>query len=305
MDLKIKLGLNKGIQTGTTQIAKKGVSAFSISGVVYDADGTTPVSGATIALGALSTTSAANGTYTISNVPANTSGSMTCTLAGYSWSAITIAAMSGNLTTQNFVNVWYAASGVLASCVAAYQPKGAVGYAASKVNLANPGTYDCVNGLAFPTWLASTGWTFDKTLTQYLDTGITGITKNYTIIVQFSNGFTPNNGRLFGADENVVLHVYPALGGHYYRLFGDSGAITGDVTNGNLCVTNGNAYLNGTSDATFTSGAGSTVNSLYIGASNSLSVSPFSGNILAFAIYSTSLNGTQVAALAAAMAALP
>lgn len=81
---------------------------YSISGAVYDADGSTPVPDATVALGALSAVSAANGTYTISNVPAGASGSMTCTKSGYVWTAKTISAMSGNLTNQNYTNKEYA-----------------------------------------------------------------------------------------------------------------------------------------------------------------------------------------------------
>ena len=35
---------------------------------------------------------------------------------------------------------WWDLNGTITSCIAAYQPKGAASYAASKVNLANPGT---------------------------------------------------------------------------------------------------------------------------------------------------------------------
>ncbi len=42
---------------------------------------------------------------------------------------------------------WWLAGGIPAeNCIAAYQPKGAASYAASKVNLANPGTYDAYEG---------------------------------------------------------------------------------------------------------------------------------------------------------------
>jgi hypothetical protein len=81
-----------------------GAAVYTISGTVYDADGTTPVEGATVALGAYSAESGVDGTYTIASVPAGTSGSMTCTLEGYSWTAISIAAMSGNLTGQDYTN---------------------------------------------------------------------------------------------------------------------------------------------------------------------------------------------------------
>lgn len=95
--------------TFLTVINSAGAVTYSISGVVYDADGSTPIPGATVALGAYSATSAANGTYTISNVPPGTSGSMTCTKSGFNWAAITVAAMTGNLTAQNYTANNYAA----------------------------------------------------------------------------------------------------------------------------------------------------------------------------------------------------
>lgn len=84
-----------------------GVVTYTISGTVYESDGSTAVQGATIALGSYTATSAANGTYTISGIPAGTSGSMTCTKATYTWSAISISAMSGNLTSQNYTATAY------------------------------------------------------------------------------------------------------------------------------------------------------------------------------------------------------
>lgn len=148
-----------------------GGGTYSISGAVFDADGSTPVEGATVALGALSAVSAADGSYTISNVPPGTSGSMTCTLAGYLWTAITIAAMSGNLTGQDYTNVWYLAGAIpVASIYGAWQAKGAASLAASYVNLANPGTNDLTVGAA-PGWSADVGWQY--TGAQYLRTGLT------------------------------------------------------------------------------------------------------------------------------------
>jgi len=61
---------------------------------------------------------------------------------------------------------WWLAGGInAANCIAAYQPIGAADYATSKVNLANPGTYDAYEGTA-PDWSAVTGWTFDSTNSQ-------------------------------------------------------------------------------------------------------------------------------------------
>src|SRR4030042_328416 len=64
---------------------------------------------------------------------------------------------------------WYLSGGIpKADCLAAYQPKGAASYAASKVNIVNPGTYDLTDGAAFPTWDVVNGWTFADGSLQYL-----------------------------------------------------------------------------------------------------------------------------------------
>jgi hypothetical protein len=74
--------------------------AYSISGKVTN--NTTNISGATIALGAYTATSGVDGTYTITGLPAGSNGSMTCTKAGYTFTAISVSAMTGNLTAQNY-----------------------------------------------------------------------------------------------------------------------------------------------------------------------------------------------------------
>lgn len=100
---------------GSTDSSNYTITAlYSISGTVFDADGTTAVQSATVALGAYNTTSAANGTYTISGIPAGTSGSLTCTKSGYSWTAISVSAMAGNLTNQNYTANWNLISNLVA-----------------------------------------------------------------------------------------------------------------------------------------------------------------------------------------------
>jgi hypothetical protein len=64
---------------------------------------------------------------------------------------------------------WYLSGGIAKpNCVAAYQSKGAANYAASKINLVTPGTYDLTDGVAFPTWDATNGWYFTALSLQYL-----------------------------------------------------------------------------------------------------------------------------------------
>jgi hypothetical protein len=85
---------------------------------------------------------------------------------------------------------WWLAGGIPRdACIAAYQPVGASDYAASKVNLANPGTYDATEGTA-PTWDNVNGW--KQTISyQYLKTGIMA-TNGYSLIVRFSD-VTPSD----------------------------------------------------------------------------------------------------------------
>ena len=63
---------------------------------------------------------------------------------------------------------WYE---LLTNGLAAFQPIGAASYAASKVNLLDPGTNDAADGAAYPTWDASYGWALAAASLQYLTVG--------------------------------------------------------------------------------------------------------------------------------------
>jgi hypothetical protein len=84
---------------------------------------------------------------------------------------------------------WWLSGGIAAAnCIAAYQAKGAADYAASKVNLANPGTYNAADGAANPTWDGTNGWKFDATSSQYLNSGVTPEDdRTWSAIIRFSN----------------------------------------------------------------------------------------------------------------------
>ena len=74
----------------------------TVSGTVTESSGGTPIEGATVALGARSTTTAANGTYSFA-VPAGTYPTMTVSAAGYdSSSATSVAVTDDNTTTEDF-----------------------------------------------------------------------------------------------------------------------------------------------------------------------------------------------------------
>ncbi|MEI7898556.1 MAG: carboxypeptidase regulatory-like domain-containing protein, partial [bacterium] len=78
-----------------------GATGGTLSGTVTNATTTAPLAGATIAVGALNTTSAANGTYSIPNVPVGAQ-TATCTATGFQGQSQTVTMVLSTTTTQNF-----------------------------------------------------------------------------------------------------------------------------------------------------------------------------------------------------------
>jgi hypothetical protein len=284
--------------------------------VVYDADGSTPVEGATVALGALSAVSAADGTYSIADIPAGASGSMTCTKTGYSWTAITIAAMSANLTSQNYTNTWWAANGVAASGVAAYQPKGAASFVASKINLVTPGVNNATDGTNYPTWNTTDGWIFAKANSQYLAAGFSASLKPFTLIalINFPVELATNRVVMGGSGYSCIEYGITKI--NYKPWYNKSGAVAIGLASTGLSLDQPQVgavsysaagvyqmYLNGTPDATGTNNQTFTERTAIIGASNNGAGEPFNGYICALAYYNTVLSPAQVAAIGSAMLA--
>lgn len=306
----MKLGFWKGwgkpFSLGSGATGGGSAVTYSIAGTVYDANGSTAVSGATVTIGGLSAISAANGTYTISNIPAGTSGNMTCTKSGYSWTAISISAMSDNLTNQNYTNAWWAVGGIGASCQGAYAPKGAASLADSYVNLANPGTD--ITAIDAPTFDTAVGWTFDG-LADVLNTNIVpNLDNDWTFAVEFNNGSTVNNKVPLSAKTTVGggrFYIDVRSGSNVWSMNGSNGQnVAPAMTAGNYIVAGAQSYRNGVADgAARTAGGGSNVVPVHIGAlhNGGSFLWFFVGNITKVAIYNTVLDATQAAALDAAM----
>jgi len=205
---------------------------------------------------------------------------------------------------------WWEVAGK--TCIAAYQAKGAASYAASKVNLANPGTYDATEGVA-PTWDAATGWTFNGT-DQYLNTGrqpgLTG-----TWICQFTDA---TGGSLWGArtSDYRVNYVIPITndGGTLkvtYRCgYKDTGAwilVAPELTSGNLAASIGvGGFRNGVLDGILGTPSYPLTISVFLGAINLSGTAGifFGGTIIAIANYNEGLSAPEVGALATRMASL-
>lgn len=210
---------------------------------------------------------------------------------------------------------WYRAGGAPAP-VAAYQPKGAASLAASYINLANPGTNDAAPGVA-PTFAAATGWTFNGT-TQFLTTGIIyGVNTGWSMIVQYTGGATLANEYLCGADNgaDTWLLLCPRLDvvaansvcyGNGTTFPGALPTVVPLLAAGNLCVAGQQGYRNGAPEgAAINAKTNAIAIATYVGGENSGgTMLPSAATIQAWALYSATLTAGQVAAVAAAMAAL-
>jgi len=219
---------------------------------------------------------------------------------------------------------WWDNNGAIAGCIAAYQPKGAASYAASKINLANPGTHNLVDGAAWPAWAAGTGWTFAgagpnqwlDSVTLFPDT----TAQAWSLACQFANGvfvggtgwYCPVGSYDFPGGSQR-FYVFPAKVGLQHRYGNTDHLSLGvQIANGNMIVAGRNGYLNGVLEAGIMPavvGAVSTV-SLSIGAMHDAAVAPpgmthfFQGDVIAVSVYTATLTAPEVATVSAAMAAL-
>lgn len=293
---------NRRVETGIT-------SVYSVSDAEL-ADGTFKLEGRTAAIPAIDYTSADTSIPDARPIP--------------------VYILNPATPTPPVVIPWYLAGGVsAANCIAAYQAKGAASYAASKINLINPGTYNLIDGVS-PTWDAINGWTFDG-ITTYLRTenlyqAIT--TNNCSIVIGYSNLNNTVNSRLFGcyyenydppyqySSFNLSNKITPS-----YRVYNTE--ILETVVNGSLPVTSivsfcsdNTQYLNGVVDSGIVYSTGDNTNTyamieLYLGCFHYKDTTPDEGayqlanyKLQAIAFYNAILTPSQVSAITTAIQAL-
>lgn len=210
-------------------------------------------------------------------------------------------------------NKWWLAGGVSAAdCVAAYQAKGAADYASSKVNLANPGTYNATDGPAYPAWDAANGW--KKSAYQYIKTGVT-VANGQALIARFSNagyadrnccaGGGPAYGKGIALMAGIASNKHAAIyssGYVYSGLALASGVMA--VTPKPADATKWQSYVNGSLDTTDQSINTENFGGEYWLCANSGDITGQPIYVQAVAIYSIALTAAQISALSAAMAAL-
>lgn len=202
---------------------------------------------------------------------------------------------------------WWLSGGIpAANCIAAYQAKGAASYAASKVNLAQPGTYNLTEGLA-PSWDAATGWT--STGSAYLRTGITATVATWSYLIRFSDRT--------GTTEQIVMGMYNGttriwLAAYVSNLFQyrngttQTNIATGGVTGGVLGMSYNNTYLNGVDNGNVAVANVATPTEFYLLANNNNNTGAerfFVGKMQSASFYNTELSGSQMLAVSTAMAA--
>jgi hypothetical protein len=199
---------------------------------------------------------------------------------------------------------WYLSGAIPKSnCIAAYAPKGAASYAASKVNLVTPGTHDAVDGAAYPTWNATDGWIGNGT-TQYLTTDITP-DGDYSVVVML-NTATPQAGNILGAvttlpSTNRFSLQYGA--GPGYAIVYSKGTtqvtVAPSCPSGVLAISELNAYRMGCLDSAIGGAWGVPLLPIYIFCRNLNSAANgfWAGNIQYLAIYNTALTSSQLSSI--------
>lgn len=228
--------------------------------------------------------------------------------------AIRVADGMGVEQSRSYGVSWWLSGGIAAAnCIAAYQPKGAASYAASKVNLANPGTYDAYEGIA-PDWSTAAGWDFGA-ITKYLKTNLYP-DQDWSGLALYSS-CTTLNGYICGAffaDGTRRLNLLPntniAPGGVFYGSGKTPSYYVVAPTligGGVLGIAGLQGYRNGLPEGANPSAPNTgTSRELYIGCLNQNLVPSAQGDAIvgALAVYDITLSNAQMAAVSAAMAAL-
>jgi len=213
---------------------------------------------------------------------------------------------------------WWLAGGVISEddVVAVYQPYGADDYAASKVNLANPGTYDLTNGSNYPTWDIDYGWIFEYSERQYLVSTIVPAS-GWSMIVKFNFSrpvypILSYSGMIgVNAETSTKFEMAPAwanTGVRFYAAGGINQISSGFYSNGIMSMLGQQPCYNGATDgAACADWSGEQTYPISIGALNTANTIGyhFQGIISHIAIYRTIITSAQLAAVEAAISDPP
>jgi hypothetical protein len=223
-----------------------------------------------------------------------------------------LSGLSG-LSSQMGGGKWWLSGGVsAANCFGAYQGRHAGSYAASKVNLNQPGTNDLEDTTtpSLPDWSNALGWQGGAPNQFFRLVGCRP-TEVWSMLVQFKNAQTfsqqfcgaENNGLFNGAGFSL------SNTGSFQQVdcFNASDAIGGVQVDGNEALAGKRFFRDGVLTATLAAGVGTAAVDVYLLCDNWNGTAHGGAHVtevIAFAIYSVTLTDAQMAAIAAAMAAL-
>lgn len=204
---------------------------------------------------------------------------------------------------------WWLAGGITAaSCIAAYQGINAMSYEASKINLANSGTYNLTEVNGAVRWDNKTGWYGFSELSRCLDTNIANaITSTCSAIVRFKDA-TLNNTVIIGAYDSTrgLYFSYFTATGWGFSLNSNQANVATTKSYATLAIAGIDYYVDGAVISNLLAqNAYTIVRSPYIGAQHYTTTTQYmNGSIQAAAFYSVDITTVQVAAVTAAMNAL-
>lgn len=262
-------------------------------------------------------TTAVNGTY----VENGTLNGKPYYISGTTHEGEATLSLLSYLRSWKYRTRWWLAGGIdPANCIAAYQPKGAADYAASKVNLAN-GAHTLTDGSPAPSWDTSYGWQFGSS--SYLITDIVAPhTQAQSMFVRFRDQTATwaaiYVGSLVGNSNREGAYIAPYCFNSGLRGYSNLHPTTkaGGVTNGVMGFAGDKAFLNGTDEGITIGDAiySWEVPAFLIGCAatwtwtdHGYNYAPnyfTNGKVQAISFYSSAITAAQASAVSAAMAAL-
>lgn len=214
---------------------------------------------------------------------------------------------------------WWVVPGIdVSDILIVYQPKGALSFANSQVNLVSPGVNDAVIGIA-PTFDNSRGWVFNG-IDQFMDSVIP-LLGQYSMFIRVNNfvigAISRQFGGLFDAAGIPYNISWTDKGGAFLIGYDYAGAslVTLDIPTANVSHVVG-LFSNGgihkaLLDQTLVDNTATVISpvntfSAFIGAINSTGtpLSFLDGDVIAFAIYDGNISDAQAKQISINMAAL-
>lgn len=207
---------------------------------------------------------------------------------------------SGPLLESILEASWWLPSSGNATPVAVYQPLGATSQAASYTDLSGNG-YHITTGVE-PTWASATGWTFNGT--NHLITGVIP-NSDYSVLVRFSDGIAGARA-LFGTAVGMVWLIYYDYNKGSAYLVNVGTLTTTPALGGVFGMAGKTGYYNGSALGSTGGAFGTATGGIYLGAYNNGGTpnARYIGKIQLVAIYSNTLNATDVAEISGNMAAV-